>query len=92
MSVEAKPGADGMIAVNELSMAPRDGHTWTTCRCQAKTLPEVVAYVKANPGKGERRVEFGRPAVARDRAAAQPGRGHRHDAVDYEGSTPRCTT
>lgn len=25
--VEAKPGAGGLIAVNELSMAPRDGHT-----------------------------------------------------------------
>jgi tripartite-type tricarboxylate transporter receptor subunit TctC len=88
--VEAKPGAGGVIAVNELSMAPRDGHTLLVgvnslvseiphvvkqaahmsaeikplaevargglvmvgnLSLPAQTLPEVVAYVKAHPGK-----------------------------------------
>jgi len=88
--VEAKPGAGGLIAVNDLSMAPRDGYTLMVGvnslvseiphivkqaahmadeikplaelargglvmvgneAVPAKTLPELIAYVKANPGK-----------------------------------------
>jgi tripartite-type tricarboxylate transporter receptor subunit TctC len=88
--VEPKPGAGGVLAVNELSMAPRDGHTLLVgvnslvseiphilklpvdmakeikplaevargglvmvgnLQLPAKTLTEVVSYVKANPGK-----------------------------------------
>jgi tripartite-type tricarboxylate transporter receptor subunit TctC len=88
--VEPKPGAGGLIAVNELSMAPRDGHTLLVgvnslvseiphivkqaanmaaeiaplaeiargglvmvghASLPATTLPEVIAHVKAHPGK-----------------------------------------
>ena len=88
--VDPKPGAGGVIAVNELSLAPRDGHTLLVGVSSlvseiphilklpivmaneikpivevargglvlvgnqsfpAKTLPELIAYVKANPGK-----------------------------------------
>lgn len=88
--VEPKPGAGGMLAVNELNLAPRDGTTLLlgvnslvseiphilkaasqissqitplaevsrgglvmvgNLQLPAKTLPEVIAYVKANPGK-----------------------------------------
>ena len=88
--VEAKPGAGGMLAVNELSLAARDGHTLLVGvnslvseiphivkqaanmarqikplaevargglvmvgnpSLPPKTLAEVIAYVKANPGK-----------------------------------------
>jgi len=88
--VEAKPGAGGMIAVNELSMAPRDGQTLLVgvnslvseiphivrpaanmaaeikplaelargglvmvgnLSLPAKTLPELIGYVKSHPDK-----------------------------------------
>jgi tripartite-type tricarboxylate transporter receptor subunit TctC len=88
--VEPKPGAGGLIAVNDLSLAPRDGHTLLvgvnslvseiphivkqaanmsaeiapvaelargglvmvgSPTLPARTLPEVIAHVKANPGK-----------------------------------------
>ncbi len=88
--VEAKPGAGGVLAVNELSLAPRDGHTLLVGvnslvseiphilklpvvmaneimplaevargglvmvgnnALPAKTLPELIVHVKANPGK-----------------------------------------
>ncbi len=88
--VEPKPGAGGVLAVNDLTMAPRDGHTLLVAvnslvseiphilklpvdmaneikplaevargglvmvgnnALPAKTLSEVVAHVKANPGK-----------------------------------------
>jgi tripartite-type tricarboxylate transporter receptor subunit TctC len=88
--VDPKPGAGGVLAVNELSLAPRDGHTLLVGvnslvseiphilklpvvmaneikplaevargglvmvgnnALPAKTLPEVIAHVKANPGK-----------------------------------------
>ncbi|MBI5255574.1 MAG: tripartite tricarboxylate transporter substrate binding protein [Burkholderiales bacterium] len=87
---EPKPGAGGVIAVTELSQAPRDGHTLLVAvnslvseiphilktkvdmasevtplaelaraglvlvghpGVPAKTLPELVAYVKARPGQ-----------------------------------------
>ena len=90
MIVEPKPGAGGLIAVNELSMAPRDGHTLLVgvnslvseiphivkqaanmaaeikplvevargglvmvgnVSLPARTLPELIAYAKANPDK-----------------------------------------
>ena len=90
MIVEPKPGAGGVLAVNDLSQAPRDGHTLLVGvnslvseiphivklpidmaneikplaelargglvlvgnpSFPAKNLPELVAYVKANPGK-----------------------------------------
>ncbi|MBL8351129.1 MAG: tripartite tricarboxylate transporter substrate binding protein [Burkholderiaceae bacterium] len=88
--VEAKPGAGGVLAVNDMAMAAHDGHTLLVGvnslvseiphivkqaanmarqikpvaeiargglvmvgnpALPAKTLPEVIAYVKANPGK-----------------------------------------
>lgn len=88
--VDPKPGAGGVLAVNDLSLAPRDGHTLLVgvnslvseiphilklpvvmsneikplaevargglvmvgnITLPAKTLPELVAHVKANPGK-----------------------------------------
>jgi tripartite-type tricarboxylate transporter receptor subunit TctC len=88
--VDPKPGAGGVLAVNELSLAQRDGHTLLVGvnslvseiphilklpvimsneikplaevargglvmvghnALPAKTLPEVIAHVKANPGK-----------------------------------------
>jgi tripartite-type tricarboxylate transporter receptor subunit TctC len=88
--VEAKPGAGGVLAVNDLSLSPRDGHTLLVGvnslvseiphilklpvvmaneikplaevargglvmvgnnALPARTLPELVAHVKANPGK-----------------------------------------
>lgn len=87
--VEARPGAGGVLAVNELSLAPRDGHTLLVGvnslvseiphilklpvimaheiqplaelargglvmvghnGLPARTLPELVAHVKTNPG------------------------------------------
>ncbi len=88
--VDPKPGAGGVLAVNDLSLAPRDGHTLLVGvnslvseiphilklpvnmaneikplaevargglvmvgnnALPAKTLPELIAHVKANPGK-----------------------------------------
>ena len=88
--VEPKPGAGGVLAVNDLTLAPRDGHTLLVGvnslvseiphimklpvdmaseikplaevarsglvmvgndALPAKTLSEVIAHVKANPGK-----------------------------------------
>ena len=88
--VEPKPGAGGVLAVNDLSLSPHDGHTLLVGvnslvseiphilklpvvmaneikplaevargglvmvgnnALPAKTLPELIAYVKANPGK-----------------------------------------
>ncbi len=88
--VESKPGAGGMLAVNELNLAPRDGTTLLVgvnslvseiphilkqaanigneikplvevargglvmvgnLQLPAQTLPELIAYVKAHPGK-----------------------------------------
>jgi tripartite-type tricarboxylate transporter receptor subunit TctC len=88
--VEPKPGAGGVLAVNELSLAARDGHTLLVGvnslvseiphilklpivmaneikplvevargglvmvgnnALPAKTLPELITHVKANPGK-----------------------------------------
>jgi tripartite-type tricarboxylate transporter receptor subunit TctC len=88
--VDPKPGAGGVLAVNELSLAPRDGHTLLVGvnslvseiphilklpvvmaqeirplaevargglvmvgnnALPARTLPELIAHVKANPGK-----------------------------------------
>jgi tripartite-type tricarboxylate transporter receptor subunit TctC len=88
--VEPKPGAGGVLAVNDLTLAPRDGHTLLVGvnslvseiphimklpvvmaneikplaevargglvmvgneALPAKTLPELIAHVKVNPGK-----------------------------------------
>lgn len=88
--VDPKPGAGGVLAVNDLSQAPRDGHTLLVGvnslvseiphilklpvvmaneikplaevargglvmvgnnALAAKTLPELIAHVKVNPGK-----------------------------------------
>jgi hypothetical protein len=80
MSAAIKPLAEvargGLVMVGNVSLP-------------AKTLPEVVAR-EGESRQGEPRVLFGGHAVARDGAAAQPNRGHRHDACRLQGLDPRA--
>ena len=54
--VEAKPGAGGVLAVNELSLAPRDGHTLLVGADMGRHCPATRRGALESGGPEDRRL------------------------------------